>query len=268
MAKRFVLALALLVAASGARALEYTDVYFDADEPGWGAFLVQSDTLQFVAFFVYGRNGEPVWYTAQLTDDNAGAYTGPVYATTGTWFGSPWNPAQLGVTAVGSATFQPIDLYHATLSYTVSGSPTVNKTIQRQSLTPYQMTGRYSGSMAGAISGCANPARNDPAFRARFVLDTTQVGDSSMTLTFTLVDAAHQGIACVVSGPLAHAGRIYQMPGGTLTCSGPGQDGVATAVTIDALHPTGQGIEGKLSGAAGGACTASLHFAAVRNVND
>ena len=38
--------------------------------------------------------------------------------------------------------------------------------------------------------------------------------------------------------------------------------------TIDSLHPTGQGIEGKLTANFGGGCTGVLHFAAVFNVNN
>jgi len=39
-------------------------------------------------------------------------------------------------------------------------------------------------------------------------------------------------------------------------------------VTIDSFHATGQGIEGHLTANIGQSCTASLHFAAVHNVNN
>jgi len=40
-------------------------------------------------------------------------------------------------------------------------------------------------------------------------------------------------------------------------------------MTLDSLHPTGQGIEGKLSFPnTGDGCVGSLHFAAVLNVNN
>jgi hypothetical protein len=270
MLKRFVIALLLLTAAFSARALEYTDVYYDTAEPGWGAFLVQSDTTQFIAFFIYDKNGNPTWYTAQLMDDGTGTgtYTGTLYAVTGTYFINPWtgyviNPA-------GTATFQAIDIYHATLKYTVTGLPTVTKAVQRQMLTAYKMAGDYSGSMAGSVGGMAcDPAKADPSLRARYGLAVTQTGDASATLVFTFVDATHAGIVCTVIGPLTHFGRLYQMgPGTTLACAGPGQDGKVRAITIDSLHPTGQGIEGKLAGDVGGGCTASLHFSAVLNVNN
>jgi hypothetical protein len=268
MLKRLLLA-ALCFVACNAHALEYTDVYYDPAESGWGLFLVQSDTVQFVAFFIYGADGKPTWYTAQLTDDGTGQYTGSMYATTGSPFGSAWNPGQLTVTPAGTATFHPLDRYHATLTYTVNGVATVVRPIQRQTLTSYPMAGRYSGSMAGSISGCTN-GNDDPAFRARYVLDVAQDGDTSAALTFTFVDQAHNGIVCTATGPLAHFGRLYQMPGAMLVCSGPGQDAKPHSATIESLHPTGQGLEGRFSATAtlGGGCSASLHFAGVLNVNN
>ena len=260
----------LLFVACNAHALEYTDVYYDPDESGWGVFLVQSNTVQFIAFFVYGADGKPAWFTAQLTDDGSGQYAGALYATTGSPFGSAWNPAQLTVTPAGSATFHPLDSYHATLTYTVTGVATVVRPIQRQTLASYAMAGVYSGSMSGAVSGCANGKGNDPAFRGRYVVDVAQNGDATAALTFTFVDGNHTGIVCTVSGALAHFGRLYQVPGASLTCTGPGQDGLAHPVAVNGLHPTGQGIEGRLTadGTLNNGCSASLHFAAVLNVNN
>lgn len=259
MLKRLVL-VALLVLSVRAQALEYTDVYYDAAESGWGVFLVQSDTTQFLAFFIYGSDGKPTWYVAIIASDGAGKYTGTLYATTGTYFASPW---QGNTTAeAGTVTFAPIDRYHATLTYTVTGVGTVTKTVVRQTLTAYQMGGDYSGSMAGSVSACADPAQNDPSFRGRYVLTVTQNGDTDASLVFTFVDPTHTGLVCTVSGPLAHFGRLYQLAG-QIACVG----GNPHPATIDALHPTGQGIEGYMTGSTGGGCQVSLHFAAVLDVN-
>lgn len=267
MLRKFFVAILFAIACLDAAAREYTDVYYDADEPGWGAFLVQSDTFQFVAFFIYGPDGKPTWYTALLNDDGTGNFSGQLYTTTGSPFFAPWNPAQFSATPAGTATFQPVDSYHAMLTYTVNGVGTVTRPVQRQPLTPYPMDGRYSGSMAGNVSGCIQPASNDPALRARYVLDVTKVADASATLTFTFVDNLHNGLVCTVTGPLSHFGRIYQL-GGTIACTGLGTDGTPRAATIDNFHPTGQGIEGKLTANFGGGCAGILHFAAVFNVND
>jgi hypothetical protein len=261
MLKRLVL-IALFLISFHAQALEYTDVYFDPNESGWGVFLVQSDTTQFLAFFIYGPDGKPTWYVAIIANDGTGNYTGGLYATTGTYFLNPWQGDN--ATQAGTASFKPIDRYHATLTYTVDGVGTVTKTVQRQTLAPYVMGGNYSGSMAGSVSGCTDPAQNEVPFRGRYVLDVTQSGDASASLTFTFVDTNHNGFVCTVSGPLAHFGRIYQL-NGQLVCVGGGS---AHAVAIDGLHPTGQGIEGHLTGPTGGGCQSSLHFSAVLNVNN
>jgi hypothetical protein len=266
MFKRFVLAVVLLLASLDAFAREYTDVYYNPAEAGWGVLLTQSNTFQFLTFFLYGPDGKPTWYSAQITQDQNGDYSGPLYATTGTYFANPsWQGYHIN--PVGTASFQPSDPYHATLTYSFTGGPTIVKAVEREPLTPYVLSGDYSGSMSGAVSNCNDPARNDQAFRGRYGLAVTQAGDQSASLTFTFVDALHSGILCTVAGPLAHFGRLYQL-NGQLSCTGPEQNGTPHPVTVDALHPTGQGIEGHLAASTGGGCTASLHFSAVLNVNN
>jgi hypothetical protein len=268
MLKRLVLVALLALAAARADAIGYTDVYFNPAESGWGFFLVQSNTTQFLALFIYGQDGKPTWYTGQLTQDAAGNFNGTLYALTGTYFPNPWQGV-VGPNAVGTISFQPIDLYHATLTYTVNGVGTVTKAVQRQTLTPYALGGNYSGSMAGSISGCNDPTGNDAAFRGRYGLTVTQVADQSATLTFTFVDSVHNGLVCTLSGPLTHLGRVYQMANVQTSCTGGpnGPSGVHSD-TIDGFNITGEGIEGYWKGNAGGGCNVSLHFAAVLNVNN
>lgn len=264
MIARLLLTTLLLIAGSSARALEYTDVWYDQNEPGWGVLLVQSSTFQFLAFYLYGQNGGPRWYTAQITDDGTGKYTGGVYASTGTWWAAPWNPSAQSTTQIGTATFQPTDTYHATLTFTVTGEGTFTKPLVRTTLTPYDMSGNYSGSVSGSQTSCANPSNNTNAFRGRYQLTATKVADASITLTLTFVDNVNNGLVCTVSGPLTHLGRLYQMANAQYSCSLQGTTLFTTTATVDALHPTGQGIEGHLTAQANG-CNQSFHFAAVLN---
>ena len=131
----------LALAAARADALEYTDVYYNPNESGWGFFLVQSDTAQFLALFIYDKNGQPTWYTGQLTQDTAGNYNGTLYALTATFFADPWQGITSGPNAVGTISFIPTDSYHANVTYTVNGVGSANKTVQRQTLTPYVLSG-------------------------------------------------------------------------------------------------------------------------------
>ncbi len=47
----------VLAAALPAHAVDYTDIWYDAAESGWGVNLVQSDAFIFGTFFVYAPNG-------------------------------------------------------------------------------------------------------------------------------------------------------------------------------------------------------------------
>ena len=263
MLRRLILAAFLSTAALPGVAADYSDVYYNPTEPGWGVFLVQSNTFQFLAFYVYGPDGKPVWYTAELADDGSGTYTGGLYATTGTYFGSPWQG--YSIATVGSASFKPTDSYNATLTYSLAGGPTVTKSVQRQMLTPFVLAGNYSGSIAGQIAGCTDPAGNTSTFRGRYNLAVTQVADQSAKLTFTFVDTANNGIVCTLEGPLTHLGRLYQIADAQYRCTSPGGRPTIATVTINSLHPTGQGIEGRWAGTVDGGCQVSMHFAAVVN---
>jgi hypothetical protein len=242
---------------------EYTDVYYNPGESGWGIFVVQSDITQFVALFVYGQDNKPTWYTATLTQDAAGNYTGQLIATTGSYFGSPWNPGQLTVNAVGTIAFQPTDSYHATITYSLNGGPTVMRTVQRQALTDHQLPGSYSGAMSGTQSGCTNPSDNDAHVRATYDLAVARSGGTA-TLTVTFTDPETKGTVCTIQGQLTLLGRLYRMPNAQLSCTSP--DGSETSsVNVEGVHPTGQGIEFRILGADVGGCLAALNFAAVFN---
>jgi len=267
MLRSIVPAALLSCATFGAGAANFTDAYYTVGEDGWGTFVIQSESFQFLAFFVYGQDGKPTWYSAQLTKDAAGNYTGQLKSSTGSYYAAPWNPTAQQTVPVGTATFAPSDIYHATLTYTLTGQPPVVKAIERIPLTAYVLSGNYSGSMAGSISGCQDPTFNDAAFRGRYALAVTQVGDQSAALSFTFVDTNHSGIACALAGPLAHFGRLYQLNGQS-SCTGFGISTGSNPATIDSFHPTGQGIEGHWTGSLGNGCVASLHFSAVQNVNN
>ncbi len=195
-------------------------------------------------------------------EDAGGNFTGTLYATTGTYFADPWQG--YNIAAVGTASFQPTDAYHATLRYSFTGGPTIEKSVERQTLTPYQLAGNYSGSMSGTIAGCANPVDDNAHFRGRYNLTVTQTEDTASTLTFTFVDTDNSGIVCTGTGPMTHFGTRYKL-NGQFSCTGQGLTPTPTPATIDSYHPTGQGIEGRLTTTTVDGCRLSLQFAAVQN---
>ena len=171
-------------------------------------------------------------------------------------------------TQVGTASFQgsavPEDYFHATLTYTVNGV-TVTKTIQRQTLTAFALSGSYSGSIAGSVSSCANVANNGNV-NGRFSLTLAQVGEVSATLTFNFVDTTHSGMVCTLNGPLTHYGGLYTITGAQYACSAGGfSPGTVVSAALNLLDQTGQGVEGKWTATTSAGCSQTIRFSAVSN---
>lgn len=241
-----------------ARAIDYTDLWFIPGEAGWGVNVVQSDTFMFLTFFVYGPDGKPTWYSADLSF-NGTVYTGGLYATRGTYFALPWNPANNATTLVGTATFQPSDLnaYQATLTYTVNGVGTVVKSIERQTLTTIALGGNYVGGQAGGYSSCSASGDNGP-YTDKYTLGVTQTTDGVATFTFVYDSNA----TCVLSGTLEQHGQLYRIPGASYQCTG--SLTYTTTATVYEIKATAQGIEGRLAATMpGSSCQENANFSAV-----
>ena len=153
------MALAFAAAPATAARSDFTDLWWNPAEPGWGVNLVQAQTFMFATFFVYGPGNQPVWYTGEMTRDATGAYAGPLYVTTGTAFGAPANPAHKSARQVGDVTFTPSAATMGTLGYTVDGI-VVSKLVQRQTLQTIPLGDSFIGGMVSQWSGCTDPTAN------------------------------------------------------------------------------------------------------------
>jgi hypothetical protein len=254
MLKRFLIALLLLVAAGRAAATDYTDIWYNPAENGWGVNVVQSDVSLFLTFFIYGADGKPTWFTGQqVTQDASGNFNGPLYATTGTYYMLPW--AGASVVLVGTVSFQPLGPYTAKLIYTVTGIGTVTKVIQRQTLSRIIVGGTYSGGQSGAYSNCSMSTTNGP-YRDFFDLQVTQLTDGTVTFAF-----AYTNLSCTFSGTLVQQGQLYSVPVASYQCS----DGLQTSAAMTEIKATAQGIEGRFSApSVGGNCSEDAAFSAVQ----
>jgi len=256
MLKRLLLVFFLATATMRATAGSYTDIWYNPAEPGWGVNLVESDNFLFATFFIYGQNGSPTWYTAQLTWDGS-KFTGGLYATGGTWFAAPWQPGNWSVAQAGTASFQPssVNAYQGTLIYTVNGLGTVSKAIERQTLTTIGLGGSYTGGQSGAYSGCSNSANNG-SYIDRYDLNVTHLAGISATFQFLYTS----GTVCTLSGTLVQYGQLYRIPNATYQCS----SGLNTAATVEDIKATALGIEGRFGAASvGGGCREDAQFSAV-----
>jgi hypothetical protein len=242
---RFLAALVAALAASPALAVDYTDIWYNPAESGWGANVVQSDTFMFITFFIYGPDNRPTWYTAELNWDGT-KYSGNLYSFNGTYWALPWNPADHPPgTAVGTASFTPnaLNAYQATLTWTVNGVGTVTKAIERQSLTVIGLGGSYLGGQVGAYSGCRDSSGNG-GYTDTFNLTLAQDSHGNATFTFAY-PADNPTATCTLSGTLEQHGQLYRMPGASYVCTG----GITlnTTATVYEIKATAQGVEGRFA---------------------
>jgi len=114
----------------------FTDLWFNPAESGWGVNFVQHPSgIIFATWFVYGPDGKPVWYhIPEGTWTLPNEYRGPVYRTTGPYFGGVFDPNAVTVTLVGSAVigFDEHDFNRGGFEFTIDGVK-VTKIVQRQS---------------------------------------------------------------------------------------------------------------------------------------
>ena len=114
-----------------APAVDFTDLWWNPNESGWGMAIAQQFGNIFLAWYVYDATGKPFWYVAPSCTVSGSSCSGTLYRTTGPAFGPPLDPAKVQAFAVGSAIVSFIDANNAVLSYTVDGV-SASKTITRQ----------------------------------------------------------------------------------------------------------------------------------------
>jgi hypothetical protein len=250
---RATMIIALLALPLRAAATDYTDIWFLASESGWGVNLIQAEDVIFVTFFIYGPSNQPTWYVAIINRDANGNFAGNLYSTVGPYFGGPWNPASYAATLAGTASFFPAGPYSGTLTYIVSGAPTVTKNIQRQTLKTINLGANYTGGQSGAYSGSSCGLGG---YKDNFDVQVTQLSDGTATFPFTYTS----GLSCTLSGTLLQQGQLYSIPNATYVCS----DGTNTAASMDEIKATAQGIEGTYAvPSVGGGCREDAAFSGV-----
>jgi len=256
MIRKLLIAVLLLFGSMRADAGFYSDIWFNPGKPGFGYNLFQTGPLIFATFFVYDSNNEPTWYVATLFADINGNFRGDVYATTGTYFASPWQAGDYTEGIVGFATFSPSNPYKGTFQFSVNGKGISSVDIERQTLLAQDFRGFYAGGQGADYSSCVVPSV-EGFYNATFNLTAEQENSLQITLRFELND----GRICTLAGDLIQNGLLYRSPGATYVCSGPSD--ISTTAELAELKRTSQGIEGRFRAPNGlGGCTESVGFSA------
>jgi hypothetical protein len=201
--------------------IDFSDIWWNAAESGWGINVIQRSDIIFATMFVYGPDNTARWYSATLRPLNpqpAGLtrFSGQLIRTTGPWFGTPvFNPNTVTVTAVGTMTLSFNSPVTGTLTYDVDGVP-VSKQIARQPFGTENLAGQYLGGMYAIASQCVNPNNNGLA-EIPGTMVVTQTGSGS-TLRANFVINIDANSACTFNGPYQQVGRMATISGGTFAC--------------------------------------------------
>jgi hypothetical protein len=204
---------------------DYTDLWWNPAENGWGVNVIQQGDTLFATLFVYSPSGTASWYVASgatftSQQGSVRAFSGKLYQTSGPWFGGAFNPGAVGVREVGTATFAFSTVVAGTLSYSVDGV-TVNKNITRQTWRINDLTGDYIGATIATQLGCASDGEVEEA--ALF-----NVSHSGAAITLTTFQGSG---SCTYQGTYQQAGRMGAAQG-TVLCSN-GSQGTFTAFELE-----------------------------------
>ena len=112
-------------------AIDYTDLWWNENESGWGVSLTQQFGIVFAAWYTYDISGKPVWYVVPNCPVIGAGCRGDLYQVTGgaaltaTWSGT--NPA----VKVGDVSFTFAGATSGTMIYTLN-NVTSSRAITRQ----------------------------------------------------------------------------------------------------------------------------------------
>ena len=110
----------------------YTALWWNPSESGWGMSLTQHNSTLFAAWYVYDANGQPTWVVMPGGTWTTGAsITGALYSTSGPPSTAPFDASKVVATRVGTATIAFSAVDRGVLSYTVNGV-SGTKPIQQQ----------------------------------------------------------------------------------------------------------------------------------------
>lgn len=132
--------------------VDFTDLWWNPNESGWGVSITQHGNDAFARIFVYDDQGLPLLLTVPgvtfLTPHN---FSGIVQLTSGPWFGTiPFDPGQVVRTSAGSAAFKFSDANNGMLTYTVNDA-FVSKAITRLEFAASPDLARACNQASGTV---------------------------------------------------------------------------------------------------------------------
>ncbi len=115
-----------------AAATNYQGLWWNPAEDGWGMNLTHEGNSIFATWYTYDVDGSPLWLLALMTPTSPGTWSGTVQRGVGPPFGNGFDPTQVHLTDVGTATMTFGSGNSATWSFALaagSGSKTMSRLV-------------------------------------------------------------------------------------------------------------------------------------------
>jgi hypothetical protein len=212
----------------------YTGIWWNSSESGWGVNFSQQGDVLFAAMYVYDPSGRATWYSSSMRATMAApmTFSGDLVATTGPYFGGAFNAGAVASRTVGKMNFNGPSFNRGTLTYSVDGV-SVSKTIDQLAFERAPLTGTYAINVVrDATSTCVIPGLA-AATTTRLVVtgNALQLQNSA------------GGAICNAQGSAGQAGAMYVfvsdapscLPGSRLTVLDLKAEGVAGLTNANVL---------------------------------
>ena len=222
---------------------QYSDLWWNPQESGWGVNVVQQQETAFVTLFVYGPDQKPTWYVAPAARIIAYAASGPVFGGTlyraeGPFHAGPFDPSKVRAIVVGQLSLEVLARDRMRVYYTADGLPEVVKEVVRQTWEQPFLAANYLGQFVLRQARPGELPYGTRIYGAEVLLHA----DPAEGAAFMRVDD-HIGRRCEYRGTYAQHGKLGRFAG-TFGCSS-GEAGPGTFELSD-IEVSAHGISGHL----------------------
>jgi hypothetical protein len=238
--------IALLAACAGTAdaAANFTDLWYDPAQSGWGVNVVHQGDTAFATLFVYGPDRQPTWYSASnlrvtsLTGSGLPNFEGGLYRTTGPWYGGPFDPATVTFVRVGTLYIEGLAQDRLRVSYEVEGR-TIASEVVRATLAAPQPAFYYHATLALRESLPGGPIYGTARYNADLTFDLDG-GNATLRVT------DQYGRECTYAGAYSQTGRFSSVSGNFACAAFASYPARSGTFAIDDMEFTVQGITGVL----------------------
>jgi hypothetical protein len=193
----------------------FTDLWWNASESGWGVNINHQGDILFATLFTYDLNGQPMWLVmSNGAKQSDGSWSGTLFRTSGPAFdSSPWSASSIVYSTVGTMRISFSGANAGTLAYSMNGAQ-LSKSITRLPFsTP--VTCSWTTSDRSTLSNYQDLWWN--ANESGWGVNVTHQGNILFATLFTY-DASGKGMWLVMSngartGNRAYSGTLYRTTG-------------------------------------------------------